>query len=176
MAWLTWLTWLPPLLSLLSCLGGVEISYSDICGNKLHDSCPDSVNTKIIGGASTCAEAVPWNVLVENVAETRAPGKIYKTQFMVTKYSPAQPSYPDHPSVSVVIVLSRWLGVPVLWRQSHHLPPRPVSRSLFLDKREHSRGLSGPVPAAQCQGWVGGNKSQSDHLSLTFRLPGEAVS
>ena len=92
MAWLTWLTWLPPLLSLLSCLGGVEISYSDICGNKLHDSCPDSVNTKIIGGASTCAEKVPWNVLVENVAETRAPGKIYKTQLMVWLPSIAQPS------------------------------------------------------------------------------------
>ena len=71
-------TWLPALLSLclLSSLAGVEISYRDICGNKLHDSCPDSVNTKIIGGSSTCAEKVPWNVLVENVAESRAPGKV----------------------------------------------------------------------------------------------------
>ena len=86
------LAWLPALLSLLSCLGGVEISYRDICGNKLHDSCPDSVNTKIIGGASTCAEKVPWNVLVENVAERRAPGKISKTELMVWLPSIAQPS------------------------------------------------------------------------------------
>ena len=78
-------TWLPSLLSLclLSSLAGVEISYRDICGNKLHDSCPDSVNTKIIGGSSTCSEKVPWNVLVENVGERRAPGKVCKTEVMV---------------------------------------------------------------------------------------------
>ena len=84
------------LLSLLPCLAGVEISYRDICGNKLHDSCPDSVNTKIIGGASTCAEKVPWNVLVENIAEKRAPGKNSRTELMVwlpNILSPATQAY-----------------------------------------------------------------------------------
>ena len=78
-----WFLWLTPLLSLLSGLSGAEISWRDICGNKLQESCPDSVNTKIIGGVSTCAEKVPWNVLVENTAEKRAPGKIAKTELFV---------------------------------------------------------------------------------------------
>ena len=63
------------LLLCLPSLPAVQISYRDICGNKLHDSCPETINTKIIGGTSTCAEKVPWNVLVEKVEERRADGR-----------------------------------------------------------------------------------------------------
>ena len=70
------LAWLSTLLR-LHLLSAVQISYKDICGNKLHDSCPDAVNTKIVGGTSTCAEKVPWNVLVENIKERSAGGKIW---------------------------------------------------------------------------------------------------
>ena len=47
----------------------VEINYKDICGQKLHETCPNAINTKIVGGDSTCAEKVPWNVLVEKISE-----------------------------------------------------------------------------------------------------------
>ena len=72
---LTGLVWFSTLLS-LPLLPAVQISYKDICGNKLHDSCPDAVNTKIVGGTSTCAEKVPWNVLVENIKEKSTRGEI----------------------------------------------------------------------------------------------------
>ena len=65
---LSLLLWLAPLLCLPR-LPAVQISYKDICGNKLQDSCPNAVNTKIIGGTATCAEKVPWNVLVEKVTD-----------------------------------------------------------------------------------------------------------
>ena len=71
----TGLVWFSTLLS-LPLLPAVQISYKDICGNKLHDSCPDAVNTKIVGGTSTCAEKVPWNVLVENIKEKSTRGEI----------------------------------------------------------------------------------------------------
>ena len=44
---------------------GVEISVKDICGNKLVGSCPKKISLKVIGGQSSCAEKVPWNVLIE---------------------------------------------------------------------------------------------------------------
>ena len=47
----------------------MQISYKDICGSKLFESCPNAVNTKIVGGDSSCAEKVPWNVLVENTRD-----------------------------------------------------------------------------------------------------------
>ena len=47
----------------------MEINYKDICGQKLHETCPNAINTKIVGGDSTCAEKVPWNVLVEKINE-----------------------------------------------------------------------------------------------------------
>ena len=47
----------------------VEITYKDICDQKLHETCPNAINTKIVGGDSTCAEKVPWNVLVEKINE-----------------------------------------------------------------------------------------------------------
>ena len=71
----TGLVWFSTLLS-LPLLPAVQISYKDICGNKLHDSCPNTVNTKIVGGSSTCAEKVPWNVLVENIKEKSTRGEI----------------------------------------------------------------------------------------------------
>ena len=43
----------------------VDIALKDICGNKLVGSCPDKISLKVIGGQSSCAEKVPWNVLVE---------------------------------------------------------------------------------------------------------------
>ena len=57
------------LISTVISVGSVQIRYQDICGNKLHDSCPNAVNTKIVGGDSSCAEKVPWNVLVEKISE-----------------------------------------------------------------------------------------------------------
>jgi len=44
---------------------GVDIGLKDICGNKLVGSCPDKIALKVIGGESSCAEKVPWNVLIE---------------------------------------------------------------------------------------------------------------
>merc|ERR1719481_128927 len=44
---------------------GVDIGLGDICGNKLVGSCPDKISLKVIGGESSCAEKVPWNVLIE---------------------------------------------------------------------------------------------------------------
>ena len=43
----------------------VDIGLKDICGNKLVGSCPNKISLKVIGGQSSCAEKVPWNVLVE---------------------------------------------------------------------------------------------------------------
>ena len=56
------------LVSVLGSVAGVEIGLEDICGNKLVGSCPDNINVKVVGGASSCAEKVPWNVLVELVS------------------------------------------------------------------------------------------------------------
>ena len=67
---------------------GADISLDAICGNKLvrikppplsvtwptfHeqvDSCPKKISLKVIGGTSSCAEKVPWNVLVEHATST----------------------------------------------------------------------------------------------------------
>eukprot|EP00091_Calanus_sinicus_P010293 TRINITY_DN24063_c0_g1_i1.p1 TRINITY_DN24063_c0_g1~~TRINITY_DN24063_c0_g1_i1.p1 ORF type:complete len:211 (+),score=30.59 TRINITY_DN24063_c0_g1_i1:136-768(+) len=46
-------------------VSSVDISLNDICGNKLVGSCPKKISLKVIGGESSCAEKVPWNVLVE---------------------------------------------------------------------------------------------------------------
>ena len=34
------------------------------------DSCPKKISLKVIGGTSSCAEKVPWNVLVEHATST----------------------------------------------------------------------------------------------------------
>ena len=47
---------------------GVDIGLADICGNKLVGSCPEEISFKVVGGASSCAEKVPWNVLIERVS------------------------------------------------------------------------------------------------------------
>ena len=71
----------------------VDISLGDICGNKLVGTCPDKINVKVIfqmyfvsdriflkvvGGGSSCAEKVPWNVLIELVSgpKLKASGEI----------------------------------------------------------------------------------------------------
>ena len=46
----------------------VDIGLDDICGNKLVGTCPDIINTKVVGGDNSCAEKVPWNVLIELVS------------------------------------------------------------------------------------------------------------
>ena len=43
----------------------VDIGLNDICGNKLVGSCPNKISLKVVGGQSSCAEKVPWNVLIE---------------------------------------------------------------------------------------------------------------
>ena len=53
---------LSEILTTVSC---VDISLNDICGNKLVGSCPKKISLKVIGGESSCAEKVPWNVLIE---------------------------------------------------------------------------------------------------------------
>ena len=71
----------------------VDISLGDICGNKLVGTCPDKINVKVmfqmyflsdriflkvVGGGSSCAEKVPWNVLIELVSgpKLKASGEI----------------------------------------------------------------------------------------------------
>ena len=44
---------------------GVDISLKDICGNNLVGTFPKKISLKVIGGESSCAEKVPWNVLIE---------------------------------------------------------------------------------------------------------------
>ena len=34
------------------------------------DSCPKKISLKVIGGTSSCAEKVPWNVLVEHATSS----------------------------------------------------------------------------------------------------------
>merc|ERR1711892_1641007 len=53
------------LLRILTPVSSVDISLNDICGNKLVGSCPKKISLKVIGGESSCAEKVPWNVLIE---------------------------------------------------------------------------------------------------------------
>ena len=45
-----------------------NIALEDICGNKLVGSCPSKISLKVVGGDSSCAEKVPWNVLVELIS------------------------------------------------------------------------------------------------------------
>ena len=61
-------------LSVLDLITGVQIDYKDICGQKLFETCPSVINTKIVGGDSTCAEKVPWNVLIENINGEKSRG------------------------------------------------------------------------------------------------------
>ena len=49
----------------ISLVLGVDISLKDICGNKLVGTCPKKISLKVIGGESSCAEKVPWNVLIQ---------------------------------------------------------------------------------------------------------------
>ena len=49
----------------------VDIGLKDICGNKLVGSCPNKISLKVIGGESSCAEKVPWNVLIELTSGTQ---------------------------------------------------------------------------------------------------------
>eukprot|EP00092_Neocalanus_flemingeri_P014658 GFUD01015820.1.p1 GENE.GFUD01015820.1~~GFUD01015820.1.p1 ORF type:complete len:899 (+),score=149.51 GFUD01015820.1:113-2809(+) len=53
------------LLQILVSVVSVDIGLNDICGNKLVGSCPKKISLKVIGGESSCAEKVPWNVLIE---------------------------------------------------------------------------------------------------------------
>ena len=62
------------ILSFLDFISGVQIDYKDICGQKLFETCPNAINTKIVGGDSTCAEKVPWNVLIENINGEKSRG------------------------------------------------------------------------------------------------------
>ena len=65
------------LATLLSSALAANIALQDICGNKLVGSCPDKISLKVVGGDSSCAEKVPWNVLVELVTgpKVKAAGK-----------------------------------------------------------------------------------------------------
>ena len=49
-----------------------------MCGVKLSGTCPNKISLKVIGGSSTCAEKVPWNVLIELTSDaSRASGSIH---------------------------------------------------------------------------------------------------
>ena len=65
MWFLVWIGVLVLYLEIIIPVNSVDISLSDICGNKLVGSCPKKISLKVIGGQSSCAEKVPWNVLVE---------------------------------------------------------------------------------------------------------------
>ena len=56
---------------LIGLVTSVDIGLQDICGNKLIGTCPDTISVKVVGGESSCAEKVPWNVLVELVSGPR---------------------------------------------------------------------------------------------------------
>ena len=53
------------LLSTLIDVLSVDIGLSDICGNKLVGTCTNKISLKVVGGESSCAQKVPWNVLIE---------------------------------------------------------------------------------------------------------------
>ena len=64
--WLLTMAWLlSSFFLVVKTVQGVDIGLKDICGNKLVGSCPDKIALKVIGGESSCAEKVPWNVLIE---------------------------------------------------------------------------------------------------------------
>ena len=67
-----------PLATLIASARPVDIALQDICGNKLVGSCPNKISLKVVGGDSSCAEKVPWNVLVERVTghKIKAAGKV----------------------------------------------------------------------------------------------------
>ena len=56
---------------LIVLVSAVDIGLQDICGTKLVGTCPDTISVKVVGGESSCAEKVPWNVLVELVSGPR---------------------------------------------------------------------------------------------------------
>lgn len=66
------------LTTLITSAIAANIALQDICGNKLVGSCPDKISLKVVGGDSSCAEKVPWNVLVELVTgpKIKAAGKV----------------------------------------------------------------------------------------------------
>ena len=66
------------LATLIAASLAVNIALQDICGNKLVGSCPNKISLKVVGGDSSCAEKVPWNVLVELVTgpKIKAAGKV----------------------------------------------------------------------------------------------------
>ena len=66
------------LATLIASSRAVDIALQDICGNKLVGSCPNKISLKVVGGDSSCAEKVPWNVLVELVTgpKIKAAGKV----------------------------------------------------------------------------------------------------
>ena len=66
------------LATLIASARPVDIALQDICGNKLVGSCPNKISLKVVGGDSSCAEKVPWNVLVELVTgpKMKAAGEV----------------------------------------------------------------------------------------------------
>lgn len=75
---------LPLLISLISSVSLVTIGLHDICGNKLVGSCPDKISLKVIGGDSSCAQKVPWNVLVELVTGPKVKAAGNRNIFMIS--------------------------------------------------------------------------------------------
>ena len=75
---------LPLLISLISSVSLVTIGLHDICGNKLVGSCPAKISLKVIGGDSSCAQKVPWNVLVELVTGPKVKAAGNRNIFMIS--------------------------------------------------------------------------------------------
>ena len=76
------------LLSLVTSATQVTIGLQDICGNKLVGSCPDKISLKVVGGDSSCAEKVPWNVLVELVTGPRLKAEGDRSIILIIFLSP----------------------------------------------------------------------------------------
>ena len=68
-------------LEILMTVISVDISLDDICGNKLVGSCPNKISLKVIGGESSCAEKVPWNVLIELTSGPSSSGNAWPAEF-----------------------------------------------------------------------------------------------
>ena len=59
----------------------VDIAVDQVCGRSL-PTCPNKIGLKVVGGVSSCAEKVPWNVLIEKIKEGQIAGNLFINLFI----------------------------------------------------------------------------------------------
>ena len=95
------------LLSLVTSATQVTIGLQDICGNKLVGSCPDKISLKVVGGDSSCAEKVPWNVLVELVTGPKLKAEGNRSIILQSLFlSPDKSKCCNYPTIMIPVLLS----------------------------------------------------------------------